>query len=114
MEKVTATDICHKWISFFTPRAGYVPPANIISAMEEYAEICHQQKIENSWISIEKELPEFTDEYNVVWDLQDGGEPLTTTMEYDSINKKWIDIINNRIECFTVLYWQKLPKPIKK
>jgi hypothetical protein len=40
----TAIDICHKWISFFQPRVGYVAPQNIIRAMEEYAKVYNEEK----------------------------------------------------------------------
>lgn len=35
---VKLADICHKWISFFKPRVGYEAPANVIGAVEEYAD----------------------------------------------------------------------------
>lgn len=69
---------------------------------------------ESKWISVEDRLPTVGDEYNVVYDLQDGDEPLATTMQYDAIDKKWIDIIGAGLECKTVLYWQPLPSPPKQ
>lgn len=55
-------------------------------------------------------------EYNVIYDLEDGGEPVVTTMEYyiplpknDSMAEGWYDIRGVGGKCETVLYWKDLP-----
>jgi hypothetical protein len=45
---VTATDVAHKYLGFFAPRAGWSAPNSIIQAMEEYAVIYHENKINES------------------------------------------------------------------
>lgn len=71
-----------------------------------------QAPVNDGWISVKDRLPELGEEYNVVWDLKDGGEPLTTTVEWDSIRKIWFD------ETYPdgykdILFWQPLPPPPK-
>ena len=71
--------------------------------------------IESKWIDVKDFLPELGDEYNVVYDLEDGEPPLTTTMEFDAINKKWLDVIGAGIDkTDVILFWKPLPKPPTK
>lgn len=35
--------------------------------------------------------PRLGGEYLVIWNLQDGGEPCTASMDYDAKENKWID-----------------------
>lgn len=66
----------------------------------------------DAWISAEQE-PEFGGEYNVLYDLEDGESPLVTTMDYDKINKLWMDTRGANIPIHTVLFWKPLPEPPK-
>jgi hypothetical protein len=71
-----------------------------------------QKPVESEWISVEDRLPELGDEYNVVYDLEDGEPPLTTTMEFNAINKTWIDVIGARTDkTDVILFWKPLPSP---
>lgn len=71
--------------------------------------------IESEWIDCKVRQPEKGGEYNVVWNLKDGNHPLTTTMEWDAIEKRWRDdkgdpkLNKNDV----VLYWKNLPEPPK-
>lgn len=82
-----------------------------VSSLIEYKDELTKNLLNtNNWIDVSVE-PEFGDEYNVVYDLQDGGIPLTTTMEYDKVEKVWKDVIGSGGICNTVISWQPLPKP---
>lgn len=55
-------------------------------------------------------------EYNVIYDLEDGGEPVVTTMDYyiplprnDDKKEGWYDVRGVGDKCETVLYWKDLP-----
>jgi hypothetical protein len=85
----------------------YYHESQVISAMEE---MYLKGKGEDQWTSVETE-PEFGGEYNVLYDLQDGQEPLVSTMEFDGIKKKWYDTRGANIDCDTVLKWKPLPTP---
>lgn len=85
----------------------------------DVCDVCNGQKkivkparqVKEDWISVNEKLPDVGDEYNVVYDLEDGEEPLATTMEWDAINKKWLDVIGAGDECKTVSHWQPIPNP---
>jgi len=68
--------------------------------------------VKDDWVSVNTP-PNVGGEYNVVWDLEDDGEPVTSTMEYDAINKIWVDTRGANTECKTVLLYQPLPHPPK-
>ncbi len=73
---------------------------------KEYAASLNRQ----GWTKVEDGLPDIGGEYNVVWDLEDGQEPVVSTMEYDAIKKKWIDTRSWEGQiCETVLSWMPLP-----
>lgn len=68
-------------------------------------------RAKSTWISVKTKLPDIGEEYNVVMDLQDGlGNPVSSTLEYDSISKKWT-YPGTDIEVTNVIYWQPLPLP---
>jgi len=61
-----------------------------------------------------KRKPKLGGEYNVVWVLDDGGYPVSTTLEYCSIKKQWTDVISNSksiVDDNKVLFWDYIPKP---
>lgn len=60
------------------------------------------------WISV-NQPPTIGDEYLVVYDLKDGGEPLTTCMQYDAQTNEWHDERGAGVKCDTVLFWKELP-----
>jgi hypothetical protein len=65
------------------------------------------------WISVKDRLPDIGEEYNVVWDLKDGGAPVSTTVQWDAIRKIWFD------ETYPdgvpdILFWMPLPEPPKQ
>ena len=62
------------------------------------------------WVDVSNE-PDYGGEYNVLYDLEDGLEPVVSTMDFDKINHKWFDTRGANIECMTVLKWQPLPSP---
>ncbi len=66
-----------------------------------------------TWINCAKRQPNKSDEYNVVWVLEDGEYPLSTTMEYESIKKEWTDPKGNpdKVINHLILYWSHIPKP---
>jgi hypothetical protein len=77
---------------------------SIIKLVEEVAALNRQ-----GWTRVDNP-PEVGGEYNVVWDLSDGEEPVVSTMEWDAIKKKWIDTRSWEGQiCETVLYWMPLP-----
>lgn len=69
----------------------------------------------DTWIDSKKRKPKLTDEYNVVWILDDNEYPTSTTMEWNSQKKQWIDILgsNTVIENSKIIYWQSIPKAPK-
>lgn len=70
-----------------------------------------QQPIElkEDWMSVE-DAPKINGEYNVVWDLEDGSNPVVTTMEFD--RGKWIDTRGSNSDVTNlVLLWKELPEP---
>lgn len=68
----------------------------------------------NAWISI-KQPPRRGDEYNVVWVLDDGGPPVTTTMTYHAKLNEWRDTMgtNRVVSTEEIPFWRPLPNPIK-
>lgn len=63
------------------------------------------------WILVTERTPEKGDEYNCVQDLNDGlGGPVSTSLEWDAINKKWV-YIGTDIEVENVTYWLPIPSP---
>jgi hypothetical protein len=60
------------------------------------------------WVNVDQE-PEFGGEYNVLYDLSDGGNPVVSTMDFDKNEHKWFDTRGANIECTTVLKWMPLP-----
>lgn len=68
--------------------------------------------MENKWISVKDRLPETGDEYNVVWDWNDGTGPTVTTMEYDAKEAKFLDVMGftNSDETENITHWQPLPE----
>ncbi len=68
----------------------------------------------HNWIS-NKRKPKKGGEYNVVWILDDGGYPTTTTMEYNMNAPGWTDPFcdNIQIDDSKILFWAHLPKPPK-
>lgn len=72
----------------------------------------------NGWVKFDasdnKTFPRLGDCYNVVWDMEDGGLPTTTTMEWDAINNRWRDVIGTPEADQIILYWQPLPPPPKQ
>lgn len=84
--------------------AGY----NVANAkLEEQAKEIERLKGEK-WIDVSVE-PKFGGEYNVVYDLEDGGELVVSTMDYDKTTKLWMDTRGANIPIFTVKKWQELP-----
>jgi len=71
--------------------------------------------MEHKWIDCNKRQPKLGDEYNVVWNLDDGEYPTSTTMEWDAIKKRWIDVAGGLRADKTdqILYWSQIPKPPK-
>ena len=67
----------------------------------------------DEWISVLDYLPKLNNEYNVAWDV-DGGELVSTTMEFSVRTKDWFDVINGGIVVTEfVKYWRELPQPPK-
>lgn len=64
-----------------------------------------------TWTKCKYKLPKFGDEFNVVWDLEDGDIPVVTTMEFEPHRKVWIDKDTQVEYTDTILYWQDLPEP---
>lgn len=65
------------------------------------------------WISA-KRTPKKEGEYLVVWNLQDNQYPVTTCMDWDSIEKEWTDpraSDHPLSDQDSILYWAHLPKP---
>ena len=64
-----------------------------------------------TWIKCTDEQPHATDEYNVVWNLDEGMEPVVTTMEWCNVEKQWKDVAGfcDSIETDKVTHWQPLP-----
>lgn len=79
-----------------------------ISFTEKYILSTNQQSTEQEWISVDIE-PEFGGEYNVVYDLEDGGELVTSTMDYEKLTKLWMDTRGANIPIHTVKLWMPLP-----
>jgi hypothetical protein len=69
-----------------------------------------EAEVVDRWIGVENE-PEFGGEYNVLYDLSDGGSPVVSTMDFDKNEHKWFDTRGANIECTTVIKWQPLPTP---
>lgn len=69
----------------------------------------------NNWIDNKKRKPRKGGEYNVVWNLNDNGYPVATSMDYNPLKKRWKDRVcdNKEISNKDILYWQNLPKPPK-
>lgn len=66
------------------------------------------------WIDNKKRKPLKGGEYNIVWNIDDNKYPVTTSADYDSINKKWSDIKNYNTDITNqVLYWSNIPKAPK-
>lgn len=63
------------------------------------------------WTDNDIMKPPIGDEYNVIWELGDGGEPLVTTMDYDAREKRWVDTRGGGKGDTEpkVLYWSDLP-----
>lgn len=79
---------------------------NTLEALEK------ANQLQSKWIDVSIE-PEFGGEYNVVYDLEDGGELVVSTMDYDKITKQWMDTRGANNPIHTVKLWKKLPdKPI--
>ncbi len=59
--------------------------------------------------------PKLGGEYLVVWELQDGGKPVTASMDYNSQTKQWTDPRNGEAVILDkhILYWAHLPKTPK-
>ena len=70
-----------------------------------------QEKIDlNGWIPTKRELPDVGDEYNVVWNVDDEGEPVVTTMFFDAVEKHWVDEVSNSVyKNNSVTHWRPLP-----
>ncbi len=68
-------------------------------------------KIEIEWMDARRHKPEIGDEYLVHYDLQDGGEPVTSLMFYDSKEDKWTDMQGDPDlrQNEQILYWAELP-----
>lgn len=110
----TALEILNNYIYF--NKDGIIERENAIKAMEEYASQFTSpiDTLREGWVSVNVE-PEFGGEYNVVWDLEDGEPHVVTTMDFDKINKKWIDVIGYGVDKTSkVLLWQPLPQPPTK
>jgi len=69
-----------------------------------------------TWIKTSEKLPEFGGEYLVVWDLQDNERPLTTCMDFDWEEKKFLDMMGagTKHDETTILYWAEMPSPPKR
>lgn len=66
------------------------------------------------WNDNSKIKPPTGGEYNVVWKLDDGKYPVTSSMDWDAIKKVWTDPRCNDYERYDeVLYWKELPEPPK-
>lgn len=66
------------------------------------------------WNDNSKIKPPIGGEYNVVWKLDDGQYPVTSSMDWDAIKKVWTDPRCNDCEVHNdVLYWKELPEPPK-
>lgn len=66
------------------------------------------------WNDNSKIKPPTGGEYNVVWKLDDGKYPVTSSMDWDAIKKVWTDPRCNDCERYDeVLYWKELPEPPK-
>lgn len=66
------------------------------------------------WNDNSKRKPKKGDEYLVVWNLNDNKYPTTTVMDWDAIEKVWIDEkVGHSKHYDDILYWADLPKPPK-
>lgn len=84
----------------------------ILAAMEKYAnQFKEQSYTEQKWVSVKDRLPEYGEDFNVVLDLEDGGEPVSGIMEFDGVKFIWI-YPGSDVECVQVTHWQPTPSPL--
>lgn len=78
---------------------------------DEVFELIQQFQPEgDGWVKCSDMLPEFGGDYNVVLELNDGGEPVSGIMEFDGVHKKWLYPGTDCL-CSDVTHWRELPQP---
>jgi hypothetical protein len=91
---------------------------NVIESIDDMLSSYREGKGEeqNGWIKITEgcEMTLLGEEYNVVWDLEDGGDPVVTTMEWNVKLKKWEDHRGESTAEQRITHYRPLPKPPKK
>jgi hypothetical protein len=92
-------DIFERTYDVQSPNTFTLQPANNDYAVKE-----------SQWISVGDRLPEHGEDFNVVLDLQDGGDPVSGIMEFDGVNRIWL-YPGSDVECTQVTHWQPLPSP---
>lgn len=101
----------------------------IVKSMNHYSGVVLAQNIDKALAQSESQIkallqkqtvwnpidvkPELGGEYNVVWNLKDGDYPTVTTMDYDKVTDRWVDVIGqtDTEKSADILYWAELPKP---
>jgi hypothetical protein len=101
-------------------RKAYIVSIDILNnVLSEYRKfsllsVKEPSKEVGKWISVEDRLPEFGGEYNVVWNLDDNDYPVSSTMEWCSINKIWTDERTGSTDVSSqILFWQEIAEPPK-
>ena len=65
------------------------------------------------WINVNDKFPKLNDEYLVVWDLEDGGHPVVSSMDFDVKRKCFIDPRGTNEPVDGILFWGEYPPPPK-